>query len=211
MIEKRIFIFAGPNGSGKSTVINNFLNESICPKYYICPDNLVDKDKKNSKEEYIKAMNYAETLRFEALKNGVSFTFETVLSTIEKLDFIKQAKEINYKITTIYVTTSDYNININRIKERVKRGGHDVPTDKVISRYEKCMNLMSEVISLSDDAKIFDNSSKIPVLVFEKTRDGQHFLLNREQRHSWVSKYIKSEKFLITLDLSCSETDELEN
>ena len=62
-MNKRIFVFAGPNGSGKSTIINSFLENKICPEYYICPDNLVPADKKDNLQEYLKAMNYAEELR----------------------------------------------------------------------------------------------------------------------------------------------------
>ena len=189
-MDKIIYVFAGPNGSGKTTVINKFLKDKICPEYYICPDNLVPKDQKDILAIYIKAMEYAEYLRHKALNEGNSFTFETVLSTRSKLDFIVEAKSEGYKIVAIYITTSDCNININRIAERVKRGGHDVPTDKVISRYEKSMDLMFDVISVCDEAKVYDNSSSIPIQVFQKNDDGSIVLLNREQRHSWVNKYL---------------------
>ena len=74
---KKIYVFAGPNGSGKSTVIQNFLENGICPDYYICPDNLVQQDKKDDKEAYLKAMQDAESLRNTLVESGTSFTFET--------------------------------------------------------------------------------------------------------------------------------------
>jgi len=151
-------------------------------------------------------MEIAEKLRINALNDGISFTFETVLSTTSKMDFIKQAKEAGYRISTIYVVTSDCNININRIKARVKKGGHDVPTDKVILRYQRCLDLMGEVILLSDDVKIYDNSLSKPVLVFEK-KDGEKYLLNREQRHSFIDKYVLLNGDKITEDLDCDETN----
>jgi len=45
-MDKRIYVFAGPNGSGKSTIINHHIEKGLCPDYYICPDNLIDKSKK---------------------------------------------------------------------------------------------------------------------------------------------------------------------
>jgi len=41
MKSKQLFVFAGPNGSGKSTIVKNAIELGQCPKYFICPDNLV--------------------------------------------------------------------------------------------------------------------------------------------------------------------------
>ena len=104
---KEIFVFAGPNGSGKSTVIKYFLEKQLCPPDYICPDDLVPIEKKENREEYIKAMKLAETKRIENVEKGKSFTFETVLSTSEKIDFLIDSKTKGFKITTVYITTSN--------------------------------------------------------------------------------------------------------
>ena len=115
---------------------------------------------------------------------------------------------MGYKITTIYILTSDYNINIKRVEERVRGGGHNVPTDKLIDRYKRCMVLMRDVIKISDEVKIFDNSTR-PVQIFIKTDDGEMFLLNREQRHSFFDQYIIDNDIKISKDLTCTETEEL--
>lgn len=209
-MDKKIYVFAGPNGSGKSTVIQNFLKKGICPKHYICPDNLVEKDKKDDEKAYLKAMQNAEDLRNTLIIAGDSFTFETVLSTKGKIDFLLKAKELGYMITTIYIITSDYNINIKRVEARVKSGGHDVPTDKLISRYDRCMSFMKDVIKISDEVKIYDNSTR-PVQIFIKTDDGENILLNREQRHSFFDQYIVDNGIEISRDLTCSETEEFIN
>ena len=167
---KQIYVFAGPNGSGKSTIVDRFRQSGMCPLDFICPDQLVPHDKKNDKNAYIKAMQVAELTRINQVVLGNSFSFETVLSREEKLKFIKDAREAsNYDITVIYVVTSDFNINLKRIAERVQQGGHDVPPDKVISRYKKSMDLMFDVIMSANKAMVFDNSSDKPKTIFEKT------------------------------------------
>ena len=100
---KIIYVFAGPNGSGKSTVINSRRKQLGFPALYICPDLLVPADKKNDKDEYIKAMQKAEETRFNAIQNEESFAFETVLSNPEKLDFIKFAKSKGYYVVATYI------------------------------------------------------------------------------------------------------------
>ncbi|MDR1389299.1 MAG: hypothetical protein LBJ31_04920, partial [Treponema sp.] len=80
-----------------------------------------------------------------------SFSFESVFSTNEKLEFIKYVKTQDYSITIVYVVTKDPKINIHRIYTRVLNGGHDVPKDKVISRYHKSMALMSKCLEIADN------------------------------------------------------------
>ena len=112
-------------------------------------------------------MNEAEAQRKALIADKKSFAFETVLSTNEKIDFLKTTKEIGYKILSVYVTTIDPNINIERIKKRVKEGGPSVPEEKTISRYEKSLKLLPELISVSDMCLVYDNSKQV-IGVFEK-------------------------------------------
>ena len=205
-----IFVFAGPNGSGKSTVIKSFLENRECPEEYICPDNLVPADKKEDEEAYLKAMMLAEEKRIENLNRGKSFTFETVLSTESKIEFLKTAQENGFRITVIYITTSDPAINLNRVETRKKQGGHGVPKDKLYSRYEKSMHLMADVIVLANEVQVYDNSLDRPIIVFEKNEQNEVILLNRELRRDWVNEYITEpltkKQIRISDDLTCSET-----
>jgi len=109
-MKKELFLFAGPNGSGKSTVVNDFLKKKTCPPYYICPDNNLDNKLKDDKEAYIEAMKTAEKQRFNAVKENKSFSFESVFSTQEKLDFLKFAKSKGYEITSVFITTRNSKI-----------------------------------------------------------------------------------------------------
>lgn len=212
---KDIFVFAGPNGSGKSTVIKTFLDNGECPAEYICPDNLVPPGQKEDPDAYMKAMILAEEKRIENLNCGRSFTFETVLSTESKIDFLKEAKEKGFRITAIYITTSNPRINFKRIENRKRQGGHGVPESKIYSRYEKSMNLMADVIEIADEAEVYDNSLDYPFQVFEKNEYGEVILLNREQRNKWVDDFITKplmkKMILIHEDLTCAETEAVKN
>lgn len=187
---KKLLIFAGPNGSGKSTIIYNYANAGLLPGEYICPDSIVKREPfcniKDEREKYISAMTYAEELRNSFLKDGKSFSVETVFSTENKLDFIKKAKEHGFQVETVFVTTSDPKINIDRIANRVASGGHDVPKDKVFSRYAKTMNLLPEIIKHSDTVKVYDNSKAQPELVFSKDLNGKLLYYNK----GWVQEKV---------------------
>jgi predicted ABC-type ATPase len=184
--KKVIYVFAGPNGSGKSTIVDKFLDGSICPSHIICPDNFVAPEDKDKLEPYIEAMQKAEAERYLEISVGRSYSMETVLSTTSKRDFIKYAKQQGYKIVTIYVTTADPNINVERVQLRVSQGGHDVPRDKIFSRYEKSLDLMYEVACESDLTFFFDNSGSAPTIVASKI--GSVIFSNNPC--DWFGKYI---------------------
>lgn len=132
-----IIVFAGPNGSGKSTITR--LAKIIEP--YINADDI----KRTNHCTDLEAAQMAEAMREKCIKEHKSFTFETVLSTDRNLKLLKKAKTEGYFIRCIYVLTCDPNINVARVKSRESQGGHGVPEDKIISRYEKALVLIQNL------------------------------------------------------------------
>lgn len=146
----QMIVFAGPNGSGKSTVVSHFspvgayINADEIQKFLGCTP--------------LEAAQNAEKTREYYLQKGEDFTFETVLSTPRNLELMQRGKELGYRIKCIYILTNDPKINIARVQARVARGGHDVPKDKIVSRYVRALTLIPDVISVCDEFYIFDNS-----------------------------------------------------
>ncbi len=74
-----------------------------------------------------------------------------------------RAKERGYFIRCYYILTADPLINVYRVKSRVAAGGHDVPKDKIISRYDKALDLVKELLKICDICHIYDNSAEVPI------------------------------------------------
>lgn len=159
-----IIVFAGPNGSGKST-FTEFLKPVTFD--YINADEI----KKALKCSDLEAAQIAEKQREEHLANMEDFCFETVLSTDRNLKLLKKAKEHGYFIRCYYILTADPIINVCRIKSRVAEGGHNVPEDKIISRYEKALNIVKDVVAVCDICHIYDNSEEQPFRIFKKRKN----------------------------------------
>ena len=105
----------------------------------------------------------ADFLRKRSLDDGKKVSFETVFSHPSKIEFMKQAQKLGYKNYLYFVSTETPKINISRIKEiRTKKGGHDVPEDKIVSRYYRSLDLLFEAAELSYQAYFFDNSESGP-------------------------------------------------
>lgn len=157
-----IVVFAGPNGSGKSTVTS--LAQVVGA--YVNADNI----KANLHCTDLEAARMAEALREEFLRAKQSLTFETVLSTNRNLLLLRKAKDAGFFIRGIYVLTSTPQINIARVRKRVKEGGHDVPEDKIISRYHRALSLLPEFVELCDICHVYDNTDT-PYRIFKKRKE----------------------------------------
>ena len=70
--------------------------------------------------------------------------------------FLQQA---GYRTYLYYVATDAPEINVSRVANRVALKGHDVPSEKIITRYYKSLELLIEAVRHTNRAYIFDNSS----------------------------------------------------
>ncbi|RLD52006.1 MAG: zeta toxin, partial [Bacteroidetes bacterium] len=117
---------------------------------------------------YISA-DIAGFVRNQLLKRGKSFSFETVFSHKSKLQFMKDARGLGYRVYLYFLATDDPDININRVGIRVAKKGHSVPKEKIIERYFKSLDLLYNAMRLSNRAYLFDSSGKYYELVAEIT------------------------------------------
>ncbi|MGN0760579.1 MAG: zeta toxin family protein [Christensenellales bacterium] len=181
--------FAGANGSGKSTLIKNMRSLDEYQGFeYICADEIEKslQDISDKNERMRNARDMALMLRKELLLDGMNVMFESVASHKSHIEDLKEIKELGYEITTIYVTTDDPNINIERIKHRGRDNDTYLTPERVKGRYERSLGLLSEFIKLSDTVIAVDNSINY-VAVFSKTKKGVHCLLNEKE---WAEKFI---------------------
>jgi predicted ABC-type ATPase len=156
-----ITVFAGPNGSGKNTIT------ALSP-HVISPYINADEIKRSTHCEDLDAACKAELMRLQCIKNKQSFSFETVLSTDRNLNLLKNAKNNGYFIRGIYVLTANAELNVLRVQARKQSGGHDVPSEKVRSRYDKSLLNLPTFIDLCDVCHIYDNTKQEPKRIFKK-------------------------------------------
>lgn len=131
----------------------------------------------------------ADFLRQKLLERRVSFSFETVMSSHDKVALLEKAQSIGYRTYLYYIATDDPAINVSRVKTRVNLGGHDVPEEKIVSRYERSIGLLVQAVKHSHRAYIFDNSrqSGERLWVAEIT-DGRDLELKCDPMPRWFQK-----------------------
>jgi len=155
----RILVFAGPNGSGKSTITRGI---PICG-IYVNADDI----RRISQCTDLEAAQEAEQIRQILLNTRKDFTFETVLSTDRNIDLLRKAKEQGYEIHAVFVLTNNPSINVERVISRVRAGGHPVPEEKIISRYDRSLQNLSRLVRIADHTRVIDNSGDEPHLICE--------------------------------------------
>lgn len=97
-------------------------------------------------------------IRSKLLLQKTSFTLETVMSHESKVDWLRQAQQAGFRTYLYFVATEDPAINISRVHNRVRLGGHDVSDDKIVTRYYRSLNLLMNAIRYTNRAYVFDNS-----------------------------------------------------
>ena len=183
----RLYIIAGPNGAGKTTFAKEFL-----PHYAKCP-NFVNADLIASGLAPFSPANVsikAGKLLLAEIDNFIShkadFAFESTLAGKTYVNLIKEAKSKGYFVHIVFLWIPGMSLAKERIKQRVKQGGHHVPDEDVQRRLDRSLNnFFNLYMPLADAWDIFDNSDMKPVLVVKLNEDGLQ-IFNRSLYQQWI-------------------------
>jgi predicted ABC-type ATPase len=166
-----LYIIAGPNGSGKTTFVKRFL-----PFYAHCL-NFVNADLIASglapfspEGAAVKAGKLMIEEIEEYRRQRVDFAFETTLAGRTYLRLLKDMKKEGYYIRLFFLWLQSPDLALRRVKERVSMGGHDVPAQTILRRFDRGLyNLFHLYRPLLDSWMLFDNSGEEPIVIFKET------------------------------------------
>ena len=150
----RIVALAGPNGAGKTTFYHTYLKAAALR--YVNADFLA---RELNLEAYA-AARLADALRRELVRQQASFVFETVFSDPagDKRAFLKAAVRAGYTVVLCFIGVASARVCEERVAMRVSRGGHDVPTEKLMSRFPRSLANLKAAITELPHLLIFDNT-----------------------------------------------------
>lgn len=95
----------------------------------------------------------------ECLEMGVSFTQETTLSGTRTERTIRRAKDLGYTIRLYYIGLDTVEESLGRIRNRVAKGGHNIPREDVERRFSTRFADVLRVLPYCDEARFFDNDN----------------------------------------------------
>ncbi|PYR24949.1 MAG: hypothetical protein DMF98_13780 [Acidobacteria bacterium] len=107
------------------------------------------------------AARVVDAWRRDLAARGVSFCMETVFSDPQgaKLEFLKECQSNGYTVVLIFIGLESAGLSRGRILARVEAGGHDVPDEKIVTRFPRTFANLGQAVTFVDQALLFDNSS----------------------------------------------------
>jgi len=178
----------------------DFINSSTYPEH--CKQPFRERAIAVDEDDYLnfapKAVNSytvamaADFFKDEFLKRHLSFSFETVFSHPAKIEILKKAQACGFRTYMYFVATEDPQINLSRVRSRSRLGGHDVPEDKVIARYYRCLEQVKYALPHLNRAYFFDNSTDRSVFFAEYEAD-KEFQLFTASVPVWFKRFVLNE------------------
>ncbi len=152
---KTYTIIGGVNGVGKSSFTGVLKEQSTDLGYIIDVDKITAELGGNA---LIGGKAALSKIR-DCISRGVSFTQETTLSGYKTEATAKQVKELGYRVRLFYVALDTAQESLERIQNRVNRGGHDIPHDDVLRRFSGRWEAVAKVLPYCDEAEFYDNGN----------------------------------------------------
>ena len=186
---KQLWLLVGGNGAGKSTFYRLVLEPLGLP--FVNADRLARLVYPEAPEaRSYEAALLAEQQRNTLLLSGASFCFETVYSHPSKIDFVARAKALGYAVIMVVIHLERSELNAARVAQRVREGGHDVPTEKLLQRIPRMLAHVQASVPLCDEVRVLDNSSADdpfqPVMTIQGGRVESH----QQPLPSWAAQML---------------------
>jgi predicted ABC-type ATPase len=169
-----IMAIAGPNGAGKTTFFHSQLREAGLR--FVNADHIASELNISPYE----AAALAEALRCELVRQRESFIFETVFSDPvgAKLGFLSDAVAAGYRVVLCFIGIAGVEASEERVAMRVSQGGHDVPSEKLVSRFPRTLANLRTAIQTLPSVLVFDNTDlAVPFRKVAEFRGGKTILL----------------------------------
>jgi len=153
-----LHLMAGPNGAGKSSYVRDVLDPAMALRFVNADIIAAERWPHSPSEHSYEAAQVAEAERRELMAIGSSFISETVFSHPSKISLIADAAALGY-LVHLHVIMVPVDLAVQRVAERVRRGGHAVSEDKIRQRYDRLWDNIATAITIADITEVFDNSS----------------------------------------------------
>ena len=167
---KRILIIAGPNGAGKTTFAREFLpNEANVPTFINADLIAAGLNPFQPENEAMRAGRLMLQMIDERVSAGDSFAFETTLSGRGYAQSIPQWQAQGYRVELYYLRLPSSDVAVDRVRRRVREGGHNIPEDVIRRRFELgWRNFLFLYRDIVDAWELYDNSGTTPLLLNSK-------------------------------------------
>lgn len=152
-----LHVLAGPNGAGKTTLYERVI-EPVTHLRFVNADRIAAAEWPGEELAHgYEAAHRAAEERDKLIGERRSFVTETVFSHPSKVDLLTTARRAGYLIT-MHVVMVPADLAVLRVGDRVLRGGHDVPRQKIVDRWGRLWTHVAAAVPAADEVFVYDNS-----------------------------------------------------
>ena len=180
-----LFIIAGCNGAGKTTASFTVLPELLNVKEFVNADEIAKGLSPFQPEKVsIEAGKIMLRRIDELISQNQDFAFETTLASRSFVSLCNSARQKGYQICLTFLWLDSKELAIERVKQRVSEGGHNIPTETIIRRYSAGLkNFFTSYKDIVDFWLFIDNSKTDQELIAEGRENSDITIYNQEK---WV-------------------------
>ena len=186
-----LYVIAGCNGAGKTTASFTVLPEMLKCREFVNADEIAAGISPfNPEGVAIQAGRLMIDRIIQLLKDGETFAFETTLATRSYVKLIQQAKKRGYFVTLLFFSLSTSEQAQRRVAQRVSMGGHNIPSDVIVRRYEAGLqNLFQLYMPICDYWTLYDNSNCPAVRIASGFGTERIEVFDKERYQTLYKKY----------------------
>ena len=191
MGEKNLYIISGPNGAGKTTASYTVLPKILHCKEFVNADEIArGLSPFNPSGMAIEAGKLMLKRIDELLHKEESFSIETTLSTRSYFKLVETAHHKGYDVTLLYFWLKSPEQAIERVAERVSKGGHDIPNDTIIRRYWAGLKNLFNIYMPIVDTWILVDNSKTPRSIVATGGKHQNTIIENIEKYTKIEEYV---------------------
>ena len=191
-MSKNLYIISGCNGAGKTTASYTVLPEVLDCKEFVNADEIARGLSPFNPESVVIEAGRLMLQRIEdLLSKDESFSIETTLATKSYINLVRRAQEKGYTVRLLFFWLNSPDLALQRIAERVAKGGHNIPEPIVRRRYVTGIsNLFRLFMNEVDSWEIYDNSKYPAIQIARGGKDDETSIIV-ESTYKTIADYVK--------------------
>jgi len=158
--ESEITVLAGVNGAGKSSIGGVSLRANGAE--YFNPDEIARALRADSglsqKDANAIAWKKGKEILEKAIEAGSDYNFESTLGGNSITDMLVDAASLGAVLNVWYVGLESVEQHIERVAQRVRQGGHDIPQSDIRRRWTGSHANLIRLIPSVTTLRVYDNS-----------------------------------------------------
>jgi len=178
-----VIVIAGPNGAGKSTLAPALLRDTLGILEFVNADTIAEGLSAFAPEDASFDAGRVMLGRLHELAEaGKDFAFETTLASRFYANWLKELRAKGYRVSLIFLWLENAELAVERVKERVRIGGHDIPEETIRRRYDRGLrNLFDLYVPVTGAWRVRDTSSERSIEIARYTEDAGEIIFDDER------------------------------